>query len=87
MLPLVVVSNRFNTFISFYKIDNFSDNNPYPPLASVRMLGGSGPYGVIEVFNGGRWGPICDEYFDQADGDVVCRQLGYTGVLRVIHNS
>ena len=51
------------------------------------MLGGSGPYGVIEVFNGGRWGPICDEHFDQADGDVICRQLGYTGALRVIPNS
>ena len=69
------------------KIENFSDNSLYPPLASVRMFGGSGPYGVIEVFNGKRWGPICDENFDQVDGDVVCRQFGYTGALHVIHNS
>ena len=51
------------------------------------MLGGSGPFGVIEVFNGARWGPICDEEFDQEDGDVACKQLGYTGALQVIHNS
>ena len=63
------------------------DDKPYPPLASVRMLGGSGPFGVIEVFNGGVWGPICDEYFDQEDGDVMCRQLGYTGALHVVPNS
>ena len=65
----------------------FSDHRPYPPLASIRMLGGSGPYGVIEMFNGRRWGPLCDEHFDQEDGDVACRQLGYTGALRVMHNS
>ena len=59
----------------------------YPPLASVRMLGGSGPYGVVEIFNGNRWGPICDGDFDQVDGDVMCRQLGYTGALQIIPNS
>ena len=56
-------------------------------MASVRMLGGSGPFGVIEIFNGARWGPICDVEFDQVDGDVVCKQLGYTGALDVIPNS
>lgn len=51
------------------------------------MLGGSGPYGVIEIFNGNSWGPICDGDFDQEDGDVFCRQLGYTGALQIVHNS
>ena len=86
MLAFVVVSSQFHIHLYLLKIENFSDSRPYPPLASVRMLGGSGPYGVIEVFSGGRWGPICDEHFDQADGDVVCRQFGYTGAHRVIHN-
>ena len=51
------------------------------------MLGGIGPFGVVEVFNGGRWGPICGEHFDQADGDVMCRQLGFTGALHIVPNS
>ena len=59
----------------------------YPPLGSLRMLGGSGPFGVVEIFNGARWGPICDVEFDQEDGEVVCRQLGYTGIIRTVHNS
>ena len=86
MLPFVVVS-WYDLCLLMHIIKILSDNRPYPPLASVRMLGGSGPYGVIEVFNGGRWGPICDEHFDIADANVVCRQFGYAGALRVIPNS
>ena len=63
------------------------DDSPYPPLASVRMLGGSGPFGTVEVFNGGMWGTICDEHFDQEDGNVMCRQLGFTIALHVAPNS
>ena len=71
-----------------YFINKMSlDDMPYPPLASVRMLGGSGPFGIVEVFNGAMWGPICDEHFDQADGNVMCRQLGFTGALHVVPNS
>ena len=51
------------------------------------MLGGNGPFGVIEIFNGARWGPLCDEHFDKRDGDVACKQLGYAGALSVIPNS
>ena len=71
-----------------YFIDKISiDDTPYPPVASVRMLGGSGPFGIVEVFNGAVWGPICDEHFNQEEGSVMCRQLGFTSVLSVVPNS
>ena len=31
----------------------------------------------MEVFNNGRFGTVCETFFDQTDADVACRQLGY----------
>ena len=42
-------------------------------------MGGEYPSeGRLEVFFNGQWGGVCSSGFDQSDGDVVCRQLGYT---------
>jgi len=70
-----------------FLLSNAIDDRAFPPLASIRMLGGSGPFGVIEIFNGRAWGPVCDERFNLVDGDIACRQLGFTGALSIIHNS
>ena len=31
----------------------------------------------MEVCVNNAWGLVCDRYWDEADGNVVCRQLGY----------
>ena len=60
---------------------------PLPdPVYPVRLYGSSVSYeGVVEVsLNGsvGEWLGVCGAQFKFFDAEVVCRQLGYPGVLR-----
>ena len=49
----------------------------------VRLVEGNySSEGQLEVYYNGQWGTVCVNWqFEEATADVVCKQLGYTGVF------
>ena len=54
----------------------------------IRLVGTSYAYkGRVEIHHPSYgWGTVCDDNFGIPDGNVVCRQLGYSGVAVVYYS-
>ena len=39
--------------------------------------------GRVQVLINGTWGRLCDKTFTTADGNVICKQMKYMGIMQV----
>ena len=73
---------------------HFRSNEPFViaggngdvPYGSLKLANSSGSSGVLLIYDE-TFLPLCDSGFSMAEATVVCRQLGYAGVLEVVPNS
>ncbi|XP_011669130.2 deleted in malignant brain tumors 1 protein [Strongylocentrotus purpuratus] len=73
--------------IAFLFISTFTCSFAVEPL-KTRLVGGSGSHeGRVEVLYDGAWGTVCDDGWDSADADVVCRSLGFARASTYNHRA
>lgn len=48
------------------------------PDGATRIMGGANPdEGLLEVFNHGTWGTVCDDFFNEFAAQAACSAMGY----------
>lgn len=51
----------------------------------LRLVDGITPNrGRLEILKDGLWGTVCSSHFDKVDGDVACKQMGFSYAAKIL---
>ena len=91
--PLVEGSLHFVSFAHFLAFIISTStlctatNKLHLTYGTTILEGGSGGHGHLFIRSSSGYSPICDHTFGMREGDVACRQMGYTRAISVVKNS
>ena len=77
------VTNQVATYNTLY----IAVTNQVPTYGTAILERGSGGHGHLFVQTSTVFTPVCDHMFGMREGDVACRQMGYTRAISVVKNS
>ncbi|MCB9540417.1 MAG: scavenger receptor cysteine-rich domain-containing protein [Myxococcales bacterium] len=58
-----------------------------PAQGTLRLVGDVPGAGRVEVYTGDAFATVCDDGFGSEEAEVVCRQLGFEGAVRVLYRA
>ena len=50
---------------------------------NLRLYNGTDSNGTLQIYTDGEWGNVCGEQFSKTEGEIACRELGFSAMMEI----